>query len=190
MSARASLRIGGPIPRSSPTTGTTTRRPPKCAAWGASSRRFSRSARGSRGSCRSARRRSAGRAARRPWRGGAARATSARRSAWARGAAGRRSRKCQRRWAWAVSSSKKGAGARRAIAPASPRPRYPRWWLEVEPLEALLEAPGVRPLGARERLEPLGDLFEALFARGLGEARVHLRVLVGLAGDRRLEVQL
>src|SRR6185295_10788145 len=55
---------------------------------------------------------------------------------------------------------------------------------------ALLEAARVRLLGPRERLEPLGDLLEALFARGLGEARVHLGVLVGLAGDRRLQVLL
>src|SRR5688572_9775056 len=41
---------------------------------------------------------------------------------------------------------------------------------------------------ARQRLEPLGDLLEPFFARGLGEPRVHLGVLVGLAGDRRLEV--
>ena len=43
-------------------------------------------------------------------------------------------------------------------------------------------------LGACERLEPLGDLVEALVAGGLGEARVHLGVLVGLALDRRLQV--
>src|SRR4051794_3022007 len=46
----------------------------------------------------------------------------------------------------------------------------------------------MRLLGARERLEPLGDLLEAFLTGGLGEARVHLRVLVGLAGDRGLEV--
>src|SRR4051794_19467323 len=55
-------------------------------------------------------------------------------------------------------------------------------------LEALLEPPGVALLGACERLEPLGNFFEALVARGLREAGVHLRVLVGLARDRRLQV--
>ena len=45
-------------------------------------------------------------------------------------------------------------------------------------------------LGAGQGLEPLGDLVEALVAGGLGEARVHLGVLVGLAGDGRLEVVL
>src|SRR5262249_41078505 len=59
----------------------------------------------------------------------------------------------------------------------------------LERVEALLEAAGVRTLGAREGLEPLGDLLEAFLAGGLREARVHLRVLVGLAGDRRLEVE-
>src|SRR5436309_10625691 len=58
----------------------------------------------------------------------------------------------------------------------------------VEGLEALGEAPGVALLGAGERLEPLRDLLEALVARGLGEPRVHLGVLVGLAGDGRVEV--
>src|SRR5882724_14281 len=60
--------------------------------------------------------------------------------------------------------------------------------LAVEVVEALLEPASVRPLGARQRLEPLGDLLEAFLARRLGEPGVHLRVLVGLAGDRRLEV--
>src|ERR1700690_856937 len=54
--------------------------------------------------------------------------------------------------------------------------------------EALLEAAGVALLGPRQRLEPLRDLLEALVARRAGKARVHLGVLVGLAGDRRLQV--
>src|SRR5213593_4654210 len=57
-------------------------------------------------------------------------------------------------------------------------------------LETLGEAAGVRLLGLGERLEPLRDLLETLAARALREARVHLRELVGLALDRRLEVQL
>src|SRR3954471_16561214 len=59
-----------------------------------------------------------------------------------------------------------------------------------EGLEALGEAAGVGLLGAGERLEPLGDLVEALVARRLGEARVHLGVLVGLALDGGLQVVL
>src|ERR1700741_897722 len=59
-----------------------------------------------------------------------------------------------------------------------------------ETFEALPEAAGVALLGAGERLEPLRDLVEALVARGLGEAGVHLGLLVGLALDRRLQVVL
>src|SRR5689334_7316616 len=55
-------------------------------------------------------------------------------------------------------------------------------------VEALLEPARVRALGARQGLEPLGDLLEALLARGLGEPWVHLRVLVRLARDGGLEV--
>src|SRR5687768_16473129 len=59
-----------------------------------------------------------------------------------------------------------------------------------EALEALGEAAGVGLLGPGQGLEPLGDLVEALVPSGLGEARVHLGVLVGLARDRRLQVVL
>src|SRR5580765_2369649 len=55
-------------------------------------------------------------------------------------------------------------------------------------LEALGEAAGVALLGPGQGLQPLGDLLEALLAGGLGEARVHLGVLVGLALDGRLQV--
>src|SRR5437764_10001443 len=58
----------------------------------------------------------------------------------------------------------------------------------VEALEALGEASGVALLGPGQRLEPVGDLVEALVARRAGEAGVHLGVLVGLALDGRLEV--
>ena len=68
------------------------------------------------------------------------------------------------------------------------RGREPNGCVSVEGLEALGEAAGVALLGPGERLEPLRDLLEALVASGLGEARVHLGVLVGLALDRRLEV--
>src|SRR5215218_8896297 len=58
----------------------------------------------------------------------------------------------------------------------------------VQGLEALTEPAGMALLGARARLEPLGDLLEALVSGGLGEAGVHLGVLVGLALDGRVEV--
>ena len=45
-------------------------------------------------------------------------------------------------------------------------------------------------LGLRQRLEPVGDLVEAFFARGLRHARIHVGVLVRFAGDRGLQVQL
>src|SRR5436309_1472861 len=57
-------------------------------------------------------------------------------------------------------------------------------------LEALVEAPGVRLLGLGERLEPLGELGEAFVARRLRHARVHLGVLVGLAGHGGLQIFL
>src|SRR5262249_11180328 len=60
----------------------------------------------------------------------------------------------------------------------------------AERLQTLREPAGVRLLRLGERLEPLRDLLEAFGARGLREAGVHLRELVGLAVDRRLEVLL
>ena len=55
-------------------------------------------------------------------------------------------------------------------------------------VEQFLETAGVALLGLGQRLEPVGDLVEALVAGGLGHARVHVGVLVGLAGDGRGEV--
>ena len=55
-------------------------------------------------------------------------------------------------------------------------------------VEHLLEATRVALFGLGKGLEPVGDLVEALFAGGLRHARVHLGVLVGLAGDGALEV--
>src|SRR5450755_4470434 len=55
--------------------------------------------------------------------------------------------------------------------------------------QELREAVRVRFLGARERLEPVGDLGKAFFAGGLREPGIHLGVLVGLALDRALEIQ-
>src|SRR5512137_3090406 len=61
-------------------------------------------------------------------------------------------------------------------------------WL-LDAVEHLRELAGVGLLRLGERLEPVGDLGEALLAGGLGEARVHVRVLLGLAGHGRLEVR-
>src|SRR3989442_15830579 len=57
-------------------------------------------------------------------------------------------------------------------------------------LEAFVEPARVRLFRLRERLEPLRELGEAFLPRGLGHARVHLGVLVRLAGDRGPEVLL
>src|SRR5215470_13033554 len=87
----------------------------------------------------------------------------------------------------------------RVVARPSPHPRPVatlselnrfRRILASDLLQPFVEAPGVRLLSLGERLEPLRQLVEAFGPRGLGHARVHLRVLVGLAGDRRLEVLL
>src|SRR5450759_689116 len=56
--------------------------------------------------------------------------------------------------------------------------------------QALSEPTGMALLRSGQCLEPLGDLVEALFPSGTGEARVHLGVLVGLALHRRLQVVL
>src|SRR5690349_2425774 len=56
-------------------------------------------------------------------------------------------------------------------------------------LEGLGVAVGVGALGLGQRLEPVGDLVEAFFAGLLGHARVHVGVLVGLAGHGGLQVE-
>src|SRR3954454_4344122 len=55
-------------------------------------------------------------------------------------------------------------------------------------VERLLEAAGMRLLGLRQGLEPIGDLVETFLARGPRHAGIHVGVFVRLAGDRRLEV--
>src|SRR5581483_12399260 len=60
----------------------------------------------------------------------------------------------------------------------------------AERIQRLLEAVGMRAFGLGKRLEPVGDLAETFVARLLGHARVHIGVLVRLAGDRGLEIQL
>ena len=60
----------------------------------------------------------------------------------------------------------------------------------LQVVECLLEPVGVRALGFGQRLEPIGNLTEALVAGGLRHTRVHVGVLVGLPGDGRLQVEL
>src|ERR1700761_6259170 len=43
-------------------------------------------------------------------------------------------------------------------------------------------------LGFRQGLEPVGDFVKAFAARGLGHARIHVGVFVGLARDGGFEV--
>src|SRR5438105_11939161 len=67
---------------------------------------------------------------------------------------------------------------------------FPPRLRSADVLEAGLEPAGVALLSAREGFEPLRNLFEALVTSGAREPRVHLGVLVGLAGDRGLQVVL
>src|SRR6185437_1641450 len=60
--------------------------------------------------------------------------------------------------------------------------------LLAERVERLLEAAGMRFLGLRERLEPVGDLVEAFLAGGLRHAGIHVGVFMCLAGNRRSEI--
>jgi len=48
----------------------------------------------------------------------------------------------------------------------------------------------MRALGLRQRLEPIRNLGEALVTGGLRHARIHVRVLVSLTGNRGLEIEL
>src|SRR5689334_14510188 len=82
-------------------------------------------------------------------------------------------------------SKQTAPGLARGRRPTCSRDRRAR---SADRVEALREAAGVALLGAGEGLEPLADLLEALVARGLREARVHLGVLVGLARDGGLQV--
>ena len=89
-----------------------------------------------------------------------------------------------------------GAGGRsltrpvRRGTPAAERSEIAALSERITGRESVGELAGVALLGAGERLEPVGDLVEALVAGGLGEAGVHLGVLVGLTGDGRLQVVL
>src|SRR6188768_2812866 len=57
-------------------------------------------------------------------------------------------------------------------------------------VEGLLETIGMRALGLRQRLEPIGDFRESFLARLFGHARVHVAVLVRFTGDGGLQVGL
>src|SRR5689334_9612083 len=46
----------------------------------------------------------------------------------------------------------------------------------------------MRLLGLGQGLEPVGDFVKAFGAGGLGHARIHVGIFVGLARDRSLEV--
>src|SRR5262245_30134825 len=65
----------------------------------------------------------------------------------------------------------------------------PTTFFLADRIESLLEPTRMGFLGARECFEPLGCLFEPLFARDPGEAGIHLGVLVGFARDRGLQIQ-
>src|SRR5439155_22994097 len=91
------------------------------------------------------------------------------------------------------------AGACRVVPRSLARPRAAsraraldrlRRLLARDLLEAFVEPARVRLFRLGEGLEPLRELGEALLPRGLGHARVHLGVLVRLAGDRGPEVLL
>ncbi|KOT06633.1 hypothetical protein DM77_1002 [Burkholderia mallei] len=57
-----------------------------------------------------------------------------------------------------------------------------------EPVERFRIPVRVAALRFRERLEPIGDFFEAFVARSLRHARIHIGVLVRLARYRRLQI--
>src|SRR3989454_8646767 len=91
------------------------------------------------------------------------------------------------------------AGACRVVPRSLARPRAARRARALDRLrrlpasdllEAFVEPARVRLFRLGERLEPLRELGEAFLPRGLGHARVHLGVLVRLAGDRGPEVLL
>src|SRR2546426_12042086 len=91
------------------------------------------------------------------------------------------------------------AGACRVVPRSLARPRAAsraraldrlRRLLASDLREAFVEPARVRLFRLGERLEPLRELGEAFLPRGLGHARVHLGVLVRLAGDRGPEVLL
>src|SRR5882757_10367783 len=54
-------------------------------------------------------------------------------------------------------------------------------------VEHLSEAADRPFSGFGERLEPVGELVDAFLASNAGHARIHVDILVGLAGDRGLE---
>src|SRR5437016_620729 len=88
-------------------------------------------------------------------------------------------------------SAARSAGSRNSGDPPGD-PMSVEWLTssEAQGLEPLREPPRMGLLGFGERLEPFGNLLEALAAGRLAEARVHLGELVGLTVDGGLEVLL
>mgnify|MGYP002737320108 CR=1 FL=1 len=91
-------------------------------------------------------------------------------------------------------SWQEAAGRYHSATPELKEPYQSRvvsFWNEQQRLEFVgSNTFGLGPLtaGAGQGLEPVGDVLEALFAGGARHARVHVGVLVRLAGDRGLEV--
>src|SRR5882672_1225832 len=83
-----------------------------------------------------------------------------------------------------VARERDAPGSQKASAPQ----RRGGELLVGQTVERFLEPVGVRALSFGERLEPVGDLGEALLASTLGHARVHVRVFVRLARDRSLQI--
>src|SRR5438552_15144473 len=126
--------------------------------------------------------------------------TGSRRGGWRAGSTGPVPAKRRRTPRAEMEPSRRGAAnARRVVRRPRPPPAPPRARRQLDRfsrilardlLQSLTEAPGVRLLGLRQRLEPLGQLAKAFAPRGLGHARIHLGVLVRLARDGRLEILL
>src|ERR1700748_1787305 len=57
-----------------------------------------------------------------------------------------------------------------------------------KPIQRLLEAAGMGLLGLGQGLEPVGDFVKAFRTRGLGHARIHVGIFVGLARDGGLQI--
>ena len=58
----------------------------------------------------------------------------------------------------------------------------------VHRVEGFLETAGMRLFRFRQRFEPVGAFVETFLAGGFRHARIHVRVFVGFAGNRRFQV--
>src|SRR5215469_419778 len=56
-------------------------------------------------------------------------------------------------------------------------------YLSSQRIQRLLEAAGMGLLRLCQGLEPIGDFLKAFGTRGLGHARIHVGIFVGLARD-------